>query len=82
MPDRLADGAASGTPTASIIACATGCDGNLTATVSMPHVMVSDTLSVLRNIMVRGPGQNLFAMSTAASGTSATMPSSISMEEM
>lgn len=69
FPDALALGAATKPPAASISRCATGCDGNLTATVSSPPVVSSGTVSFLGRIMVSGPGQNASHSRCAASGT-------------
>ena len=71
-PDRLAEGAAKGTPAASITARAVGWEGQRTATVSSPPLVVRGTRSDLGRIMVRGPGQNTAASRFAASGTSRT----------
>ncbi|EJW93136.1 hypothetical protein EVA_18757 [gut metagenome] len=82
LPDRLADGAAKGSPLAVITACATGWLGIRMATVSRPAQTSSATLEPRGIIMVRGPGQNAFASFFASSGTSLTRPSSISMRSI
>ena len=56
-PERLALGAAMGTPAVSISALATGCEGMRTATVASPAVTRDGTFSLLGKISVRGPGQ-------------------------
>ena len=58
-PERLADGAATGRPTARSSVCATGCAGARTATVSSPALASSDTPPSVRrgSTRVSGPGQ-------------------------
>ena len=68
LPEIFALGAASGTPAAFIIALATGCDGQRTATVESPPDVSSGMRSLFGIIMVRGPGQNLSARRRASSG--------------
>ena len=70
----LALGAAIGTPAARISSNAAGWDGILTATVSKPPVVPYGTHSAFGKIMVKGPGQNRSASSSAASGISLTIP--------
>ena len=82
LPERFADGAASGNPHSSIILLATGFDGNLMPTVSSPPLVTSGILSDLGIIMVNGPGQNLFAHFMAASGTCDAISPIISMLEI
>ena len=68
-PLRLAEGAASGRPTARISACAIGCAGARTATVSSPAVASSATgESFARgSTRVSGPGQKRAASLSAVS---------------
>ena len=71
-PDRLADGAAMGSPLARIMALATGWEGIRTATVSRPAVVASGIRGSRGRIIVSGPGQNRSANLRALSGTSRT----------
>ena len=57
LPEILALGAATYPPEARINARATESTGILTATVSRPPVVSYGTASLLKNIMVKGPGQ-------------------------
>ena len=79
LPERLALGAASGTPAARMTAAAAGWTGMRTATVGSPAETPAGTRSLLGNIMVRGPGQNALARRLALSGTSQTSCASSSM---
>lgn len=54
--ERLAEGAASGRPAASIMARATGWEGIRTATVGKPALTASGTRPLRGRIMVSGPG--------------------------
>ncbi len=62
-PERLADGAATGRPSAAIKRCATGCAGTRTAKVSNPAPASNATGQVMRrgSTRVSGPGQNVSA---------------------
>jgi hypothetical protein len=66
-PERLAEGAAIGSPRARISASAAGCEGQRTATVFRPPVTAAGTAAVFSRTKVRGPGQKAF-MSLRASG--------------
>ena len=68
-PERLAEGAAMGTPAALMRASAVLCSGIRTATVGRPAATSSGTISLLKNISVRGPGQNASMRRFASSGT-------------
>ena len=72
LPERLADGAARGTPASRMTARATGSEGIRTATVSSPPEVVSGTRADFSRMMVRGPGQNRSASPLASGGTSFT----------
>ena len=63
----FADGAATGTPAARIIARDAALSGIRMPTVSSPPVMRSGTMDFLRRISVIGPGKNA-AMSFSAIG--------------
>ena len=82
LPDMLADGAATGTPAASISFSAALCPGILTATVSSPPVVARGTMSFLRNIMVSGPGQNASMSMSASLPMSSAMSYSMSTLDM
>ena len=58
-PDRLADGAATGTPAFWMSIRAVRSAGMRTATVSSPPVTSSGTISLRCAISVKGPGQNV-----------------------
>ena len=60
-PERLALGAATGTPASRRMAKVTGWLGQRTATVSSPAVVASGTSSLRFKMMVSGPGQNFRA---------------------
>ena len=60
-PDRLALGAAMGTPASRMMASVTGWLGQRTATVSSPAVVSSGMMGRRFRIMVSGPGQNFLA---------------------
>ena len=62
-----------GTPASSINACATGCAGMRTATVSSPPVVSRGIMSFFGKIIVSGPGQNASISFFALSGTSAAI---------
>ena len=62
-PERLALGAATGTPASRRRARATGWSGQRMPTVSSPAVVASGTMGLRRRIMVRGPGQKRRASS-------------------
>ena len=79
LPERLALGAAIGTPAASIISAASRRDGHLTATVSSPPVVTSGTPEFLRSTKVIGPGQSLLIRDFCSSVTPEATPLSISM---
>ena len=79
LPERLALGAAIGTPAASIISAASHLAGHLTATVSKPPVVTSGTLGFLRSTKVIGPGHSLLIMAFCSSVTSEATSLSISM---
>ena len=68
LPERLAEGAASGTPAASIILRVVRMEGNRTATVASPAETSSGIRSLLGRMMVSGPGQNSRASAMAFSG--------------
>ena len=70
--NRLALGAAIGTPAARISAWATGWLGTRTATVGRPAVATSGTTGRFGRTSVSGPGQNRSARARAIGGTSAT----------
>ena len=70
LPEVLADGAASGTPAARIIACAIGCTGKRIPTVFNPPDVTIGILSCLGRMMVSGPGQNASASFCASGGNS------------
>ena len=72
LPDRFADGAASGNPQASIIALAAGLSGIPTATVSSPPLVAAGIMSDFGKIIVSGPGQYFSAIFSASSGISRT----------
>ena len=71
-PDRLAEGAATGRPTARINASASACAGTRTANVSNPAPASSATGHVTRrgSTIVNGPGQNASASARAAAPAS------------
>ena len=69
--ERLALGAASGWPTRSIRPRATGGSGTLSATVSRPPVTTSGIRLDRSRTSVSGPGQNVPARRSAASGQAA-----------
>ena len=71
-PNRFALGAATGTPAAAISARADGSSGTRTAIVSRPEVTIGGMISGRSTIRVIGPGQNRFASSATAAGTSPT----------
>ena len=73
LPDRLADGAATGTPARRMISRVTAVRGQRTATVSSPAVVRRGTVSRHGSTMVSGPGQNRRASSHAAPGMSRQM---------
>ncbi len=77
-PDRFAEGAASGTPAARMIACASGCDGNRIPTVFNPPDVTIGIESCLGRMIVSGPGQYAFASACAAGGKSAAMSCTVS----
>ena len=79
LPDRLADGAAKATPLSLITCCTTGWEGIRTPTVSNPAQVTSLTSSPRGITIVSGPGQKAAASFLARSGTSDTMPLSISI---
>ena len=81
-PERFADGAASGTPAARMIARAAGCDGMRTATVSSPPVVSFGTIADFFMMIVSGPGQKASASFFAAAGISATSGGSSSIALM
>ena len=56
-PERLAEGAAKGQPERRITACATGWEGNRTATVVKPPVTTFGTMGEAGRMMGSGPGQ-------------------------
>ena len=57
-PEVLPEGAAMGTPAASITASVSGWLGQRTPTVSSPPVVRRGTISRRGSIIVSGPGQN------------------------
>ena len=57
LPERLAEGAAMGTPESRMISRVASFAGQRTPTVSSPAVVVFGTISRTGRIMVRGPGQ-------------------------
>ena len=67
-PERFAEGAAMGRPTDCSKACATGCAGTRTASVSRPAPASNATGQVTRrgSTIVSGPGQNASASAMAA----------------
>ena len=65
LPDKFAEGAATGVPARRISCAATGCDGIRTATVSSPALTSSGTILLLATITVSGPGQNFSIKSCA-----------------
>ena len=78
----LALGAATGHPAARMRACATGWEGNRTATVSSPPVTDKGTAGVLGNTSVKGPGQKATISFWAAGGISAAIWGNISSPAM
>ena len=72
LPDRLADGAASGRPLAVMSARATGCDGIRIATVPSPALTLAGIRGERGKIMVSGPGQKASASRRAVSGIAVT----------
>lgn len=68
-PERLADGAATGTAQARRKAWATGCAGHRTPTVSKPAVTSSGTEGCRGTITVKGPGQKRSIRRRATAGT-------------
>ena len=82
LPERLADGAAKATPLSRMTCCTTGWDGIRTPTVSSPAQVTALTSSPRGMTIVSGPGQNAAASFLARSGTSDTMPCSISMPQI
>ena len=75
FPDIFAEGAASGTPAALIIALAIGCSGMRTPTVSSPPLVLNGMRLLFLRIIVSGPGQKAFASFIAFSGTLSTRAS-------
>ena len=73
LPERLADGAAIYPPSARIKAWAILLLGKRTATVSSPPVVSYGTSSLLRKIIVSGPGQKASASLLACGGKSSTI---------
>ena len=61
LPDRLAEGAAMGTPASRMICRVTAQSGHLTATVESPAVVRFGTVSRAGSTMVSGPGQKASA---------------------
>jgi hypothetical protein len=61
LPERLALGAATGTPDSAQSLRATGFDGTLTATVGSPAETVSGILLFFGITQVSGPGRNFSA---------------------
>ena len=82
LPERFADGAANATPLALMTCCTTGWDGIRTPTVSRPAQVTSLTSGPRGMTIVSGPGQKAAASFLARSGTSETMPFSISMPQI
>ena len=82
LPERLAEGAARGTPAARITPRAMGSAGIRTATVSSPPEVVSGTSADLGRMMVRGPGQKAAARASASLGSSRTNGAHSSMAWM
>ena len=82
LPDKFAEGAATGKSTAFKIAWAISLLGSLIATVSSPPVASSGIRSDLLKIIVRGPGQNFSIHFFATSGISATKGSSCEFSAM
>ena len=76
FPERLPDGAATGTPAALIMVLHIECAGHRIPTVYKPAVTTSGTTGLRRSIMVSGPGQNRFASFQAVSGISSQYRSS------
>ena len=74
-PDRLAEGAATGTPHALRKEFAVLSEGILTPTVSSPAVTLAGILSDLRMIIVIGPGMKASISFLARGVTSETMSS-------
>src|SRR5205807_1688864 len=66
--DRLALGAAIGTPAVRINPSAIGCAGILMATVGPPAVTISGTFSFFHRTNVSGPGQKMTASLSALCG--------------
>ena len=82
LPERLAEGAASGTPASRMSARATGCDGRRMPTVSSPAETSSGMQAALGKMMVNGPGQNASASLRALSGTIRASVESCSLSAM
>ena len=72
LPDRLADGAASGQPLSLMMRRATGCTGNRTARVGSPPDTFAATASDRGKMRVSGPGQNASASFSAIGDTRVT----------
>ena len=70
LPERLAEGAASGTPEACISARAIGCEGIRMPTVSSPPDVMSGMRGFFGSTIVSGPGQKAFAQLRASAGIS------------
>ena len=79
-PERLAEGAAIGRPAARSSACATGCAGARSATVSSPALASNERpLSARRgNTRLSGPGQKRRAAMRARSSNTASLSASAS----
>ena len=75
-PNRFALGAATPPPNARNSACASGCAGTRSPTVSAPPVVASATRGPRRRITVSGPGHAAATSRRAASGISRAQPSS------
>ena len=61
LPERLAEGAATGTPASRMICRVTALSGHRTATVDSPPVVRLGTQSRAGSTMVSGPGQKASA---------------------
>ena len=70
LPERLAEGAAMGTPASRMISRVTAVRGQRMATVSSPAVVRAGTMGRTGSTMVSGPGQKASASRQAASGMS------------
>ena len=83
-PERLADGATTAPPKARRSACATGCAGTRSATLSSPAVARSHTVqpAAFGSTSVSGPGQNASASASAVASNRAMRARRVEARDM